>query len=206
MESIVKGMEPSSRPLVVACSPQAGGNSDFAARRMAGALAAVGADPKVVHVRDLEIHPCVGCQVCAESLGFRCAFMRDQAEELFRLILGAPVLFFVSPIYFYHVPALFKGFIDRSQRYFRAREAGDQGLLGLPRRRAHAVLMGGRERGDKLFEGTLLSLRYFLWPFNVDLGESVCLYGVDRPGDLEANGEACGRVETMAARAWRAVP
>ena len=198
MESIVTGREYSPRPLIVACGPQAGGNSDYAARRLAGTLTAAGADPRIAYLRDFEAHPCIGCQGCAKSPGFACPFMRDGAQELFRLILGAPVVFFVSPIYFYHVPALFKGFIDRSQRYYRAKEAGDADLAGLPPRRAHAVLLAGRKRGEKLFEGTLLTLKYFLWPFNMALGEGVCLYGIDGPGDLEADEQACAKLDALA--------
>ena len=206
MKSIVGNVEQSSRPLIVACSPREGGNSDYAAQRMEEALKAVGADPQVVHVRDFAIHPCAGCRVCAESLGAACIYKKeDQAEALFRLILGAPALFFVSPIYFYHVPAQFKGLIDRSQRYYVAKEAGDQGLAALPRRMAHGVLAGGRARGEKLFDGALLTLRYFLWPFNVTLGENLCLYGIDGPGDLRVDDEARGKVEALAVRAWKAV-
>ena len=205
MESIVSDLEKSTRPLILACSPRRGGNSDQAALLMAEGLSSAGADPQVVHLRDHHVLPCTGCQSCGPQSGFKCVLMhRDQAEHLFRLVLGAPLLFFAAPIYFYHVPALFKGFIDRAQRYFVAKNAGDPVLATLPPRKAHVFLAGGRTRGERLFEGTLLSLRYFLWPFNAVLGEDLCLHGIDGPDDLRGDEEARGRVEDFAARAWKA--
>jgi multimeric flavodoxin WrbA len=205
MESIVRDLERLTRPLVLACSPRKGGNTDQAAWLLAKGLASAGADPLVVHLRDQHVLPCTGCQSCGPESGFKCVLMhRDQAESLFRLVLGAPMLFFASPIYFYHVPALFKGFIDRAQRYFVARNAGDPVLTAQPLRTAHAFLVGGRSRGERLFEGTLLSLRYFLWPFNATLGEDLCLYGIDEPDDLRRNETASARVEDFAFRAWKA--
>lgn len=206
MESIVGELEKEDRPLILACSPRKGGNTDHAAGLLARGLTSAGAAPRVVHLREREIIPCRGCQGCGLHPEFACVLMhRDQAEELFRLILTAPLLFFASPIYFYHVPAAFKGFIDRAQRYYVARNAGDSGLASLPRRTAHMLLVGGRSRGEKLFEGTLLTMRYFLWPFNVELGEDLCLHGIDAPGDLRANDHAQARVTDFAFRAWRAL-
>jgi len=204
MGSIIAGIEPSSRPLIVACSPRERGNCDHGAQLLADALTFAGANPRVVHLRDLDIRLCNGCQACGKGPEFACVHRGDEAQSLFGLMIGAPALFFVSPVYFYHVPALFKAFIDRSQRYYMAKVSGDVGLAGLPRRVAHVVLLGGRERGDRLFEGAFITLKYFLWSFNVDLGESCCLYGVDGPGDLAADEGAAGRVAALAGLAWKA--
>jgi len=126
----------------------------------------------------------------------------DQAETVFGWMLAAPLLLFSSPIYFYHLPAGFKGLIDRAQRFYAARIAEDPVLTALSRRSAHVCLVAGRPRGEKLFEGSLLTLRYFLWPFNVALAEPLCLPGLDAPGDLRAAPEAEARVAAYAAQAW----
>ena len=203
MESIVMDLRQEESPLVLACSPRAGGNSDLAAGLMAAGLESAGAGPRLVHLRNMNILACLGCQVCAARSGHRCVLMeRDQAEELFRLILASPMLFFASPIYFYHLPAAFKGFIDRAQRYYQARTAGDPVLASWPKRRAHTCLVAGRPRGEKLFEGSLLTMRYFLWPFNALLAEPLCLTGLDGPDDLRDNEKIQARVEEYAFTAW----
>lgn len=195
------GQDPS--PLILACSPRKGGNSDAAALALAGGLERAGAEPRLVHLRERTVLPCLGCQACGKSRGHACALMgRDDAEELFSLIIRAPMLFITAPIYFYHLPAAFKGFIDRAQRYYEARNAGDPGIEALPERSAHVCLISGRPRGERLFEGSLLSLRYFLWPFRVRLVEPLCLPGFDGPADLARDGEAMGRAARYAADAW----
>jgi multimeric flavodoxin WrbA len=190
-------------PLVLACSPRKGGNSDLGAQIIAQTLQSAGAQARLVHLRDQPVLPCRGCQGCGPKSGFACPLMgRDQAEELFGLILAAPVLFFAAPIYFYHVPALFKALIDRAQRYYEAKNAGDPVLTAMPRRNAHVFLVGGRSRGERLFEGTLLSMRYFLWPFGAVLAGDLCLHGIDAPGDLAADEAAKERVAAFALEAW----
>lgn len=203
MESIVRNISEEHRPLVLACSPRKGGNSDLGAELIARGLESAGAGARIVHLRERSVLPCKGCQGCGPKSGFACPLMkRDQAEELFGLILASPMLFFASPIYFYHVPALFKALIDRAQRYYEARNAGDPVLAAMPKRNAHVFLVGGRSRGERLFEGTLLTMRYFLWPFGAILAGDLCLHGIDAPGDLGADEAAQARVTVFARDAW----
>jgi len=187
----------------MACSPRQGGNSDLAAALMARGIVSAGTAARVVHLRDHAVEPCRGCQACGSAPGFACPLMGgDHAEDLFRLMLAAPMLFFASPIYFYHVPALFKGFIDRAQRYYEARAGGDPGVAALPGKKAYVLLLGGRTKGERLFEGTLLTMRYFLWPFRAELAGELCLYGLDAPGDLDASAAQQARVVEFARAAW----
>jgi putative NADPH-quinone reductase len=204
MESIVQNLREEHAPLVLACSPRKGGNSDFAADLIVRGLKSAGAEPRLFHLRDLDLLPCLGCQTCGKSAGNRCVLMdKDQSEMLFQLILASPMLFLASPIYFYHLPASFKGFIDRAQRYYEAKIAGDPGLETLKPRQAHVCLVAGRPKGERLFEGSLLTLRYFLWPFNVTLAEPLCLPGVDRSGDLDSDSTVKDRVVRYAFEAWQ---
>lgn len=204
MESIIKNLRAEHAPLILACSPRKGGNSDLAAELMARGLESAGAEPRLVHLRDLDLLPCRGCQTCGRSAGHRCVLMEeDQSEMLFQQIVASPMLFFASPIYFYHLPAVFKGFIDRAQRYYEARLAGDPGLDALKPRQAHVCLVAGRPRGERLFEGSLLTLRYFLWPFNAALAEPLCLPGVDRAGDLGNDASVKDLVVRYASAAWQ---
>jgi len=193
---------PTPRPLVLACGPRAGGNSDQAAELLALGLEQAGTPPRLLHLREADPAPCQGCQACSRAPGFACPLMdKDGAEHVFGLIKAAPLIFFVSPIYFYHLPGQFKGFIDRAQRHYEAWAAGDPAMTALPQRRAHACLVAGRPRGERLFEGALLTLTYFLRPFNVRLGEPLTLLGLDGPGDLRADEPARQRVLDFSRRA-----
>ncbi|MEG6551969.1 flavodoxin family protein [Desulfocurvibacter africanus] len=193
-------------PVLFRCSPRQGGNSDMAARMFLAGLRQAGGDAREVRLADYAIEPCLGCGACRRSPGRRCVLAdRDQAEELFGLLLAAPFVLFASPIYFYHLPAHFKAFIDRSQSYYEKGMALDPSITGLPRRTAHVILVAGRPTGERLFEGSLLTLKYFLVNFKYALSEPLTLRGKDGPDDLAADEAACALLRESGAAAWRSL-
>jgi multimeric flavodoxin WrbA len=127
----------------------------------------------------------------------------DAAGELFAALDAAPVAVFASPIYFYHVPAIFKAFIDRAQRRYEVRLADGPGQAA--DRLAYPLLVAGRPRGERLFEGALLTLKYFLWPFGYLPGPPTLLRGLDAPGDLAGDGPALAALEAAGEAAGEAV-
>lgn len=196
------------RPLVVAASPRAGGNTDRAADLLAQAAAeaAQGSEPlpEVVRLRDYGVLPCLGCGACAAHPRGQCVRAgEDRAEELFARLMDAPWLAVCSPIYFYHLPAQCKAWVDRSQRHYLLRGRGDEAMLALPGRPAHVCLVAGRPRGERLFEGALLTLRYFLAVYNFSLDGVATLRGLDGPDALDADGQARRAVEDLGRAAGR---
>lgn len=189
-------MTPAGPAVVFLCGPRAGGNSDTAGLTFAEGLSrAGGGEARIIRLREHGLAPCRGCGTCAAP-GNRCPLDRedDAAETLFAAMKSARILAFASPIYFYHVPALLKAFIDRSQRHYEARLAGDPASPVPPAKFARILLVAGRTKGERLFDGTLLTLKYFLWPFHVRLAEPCLLRGLDAPGDLAADAMATSRV------------
>lgn len=197
-------MSPHPPATVFLCGPRAGGNSDTAGLAFARGLEERGGTVRVLALRDFAVAPCRGCGACLAP-GHRCVLARegDAAESLFAHIRESPVVAFAAPIYFYHLPALFKGFIDRAQRHWAVRyaagddEEGMSAAATLPPVRV--LLVSGRPRGEQLFAGALLSLKYFLWPFYRTLAAPCLFRGYDAPGDLAGAPEAlaqatnCGR-------------
>ena len=139
---------------------------------------------------DYPASPCTACLLCEQGAERCPAGTRDKSDILFQELLAAPLLCFASPIYFYHLPGIFKLLIDRGQFYYSLARTGDPRPISLPRRKAYTILVAGRARGERLFEGSLLTLRYFLEPFRILLAEPLLLRGLDSPGDLAGNGEA----------------
>lgn len=176
---------------VLAGSPRAGGNSDAAADLFARGAEEAGAAVRRAALRDFRVFPCTGCGACAIPPHACVLAQDDSAEELFALCLGAAALCLAAPVYFYHLPALLKAWIDRGQSLYQRREAGDPALAGLPRRPAHVCLVAGRPRGEQLFSGSLLTLKYFFAPMGLDLAAPLTFRGVDEPGDLLADAAAC---------------
>lgn len=185
-------------PVVFTGSPRRGGNSDAAAGVIVRELEGMGRSPRLIHLRDTPLRPCLGCYGCRKDAAGRCVQPDGaKASRIYDLLMTAPDLYFTAPIYFYHLPGLFKDIIDRSQPYYLRREAREPDMLGLPVRTARVVLVAGRPRGKRLFEGAELTLRYFLHTFNVGLERSLHLRGIDRPGDLKNDVEACRAIRRM---------
>ncbi|MEA4858042.1 MAG: flavodoxin family protein [Solidesulfovibrio sp.] len=185
---------------VFLCGPRAGGNSDTAGLAFAEGLAGAGIAVRLIRLREEAVAPCRGCGACAGP-GHRCPLDRDgdAAEALFDVIETASIAVFAAPIYFYHLPALCKAFIDRAQRRYAL--AGDAVPAGPGP--AHALLVAGRPRGERLFEGALLTLKYFLRPLGRALGSSWLGRGLDAPGDLAGDAAALAGIAALAGEAAR---
>lgn len=191
------------RPVVFLCGPRAGGNSDTAGLAFAEGLERGGADPLVVRLRERDVVPCRGCGACAKGPAHACPLAGDAAEELFTLLAAAPLVAFASPIYFYHLPAGFKAWIDRAQRHYELRLEREAAGETFPERPAVALLVAGRRQGQELFTGALRTLRYFLWPFGLRLAEPCLLRGRDAPGDLAGDAPAVADIVALGEEAWR---
>ncbi|EPR41761.1 NADPH-dependent FMN reductase [Desulfovibrio sp. X2] len=190
--------------VIYAMSPRRGGNSDAAARAFAEGVREAGGEARFLALREFDLMPCRGCYGCRPDLGGRCVLPdASTTQALFAPLLEAPLVAFASPIFFYHLPAMAKAFVDRSQPWYLRAEAGDPALSVLPRRLAHPILVSGRPRGEKLFEGTLLTLKYFAMPFNLRLADPVELRGYDAPRDLEEDAAALADIRAAGAEAWR---
>lgn len=108
----------------------------------------------------------------------------DDSLPLYEAMITAPALFVVAPIYFYHLPAHFKALIDRLQTFWRMSEAGFPPLAALPPRPCYPVLIAGRRQGERLFEGSLLTLKQALKALGFTLEEPLLLRGLDGPEDF----------------------
>lgn len=187
------------------CSPRAGGNSDQSARLFIDGVESAGGSAKLILLRHYDVHHCVSCQRCEHDRSRSCFLeSRDQSSDLFRHLLRASVLFFASPVYFYHVPSHFKAFIDRCQCFWMRHQDGDEEMRGLPPRPAFLSMTGARPRGEKLFEGSVLTLKCFLAPFNITLQPPQLMYGKDGPQDLSKDADACEALMEMGRQAQAA--
>ncbi|MDR2050381.1 MAG: NAD(P)H-dependent oxidoreductase [Deltaproteobacteria bacterium] len=136
---------------------------------------------RMILLRDCRILPCIACGACERS-GAPCPQADgEDGTALFRYFLEAPILALAAPIYFYHLPSTLKALLDRCQFYYRARERGE---LRTAPRKAFIMLLAARERGERLFQGSLLTLKLALAPFNFNLAAPLLLRGLNGPRDL----------------------
>ncbi|MDR2696076.1 MAG: flavodoxin family protein [Deltaproteobacteria bacterium] len=196
----------SSAPIrVFACSPRSNGNTDVMAHNFAQGVYAAGGSAEVTSLRDHAVLPCTACRHCAEEADAGCRLAgRDNAETLFRQLEEAPLVCLVSPIFFYHLPAQLKCLIDRAQRYWVRRRRQVGSALGRPVPPGRPGLVGlvaARTRGEKLFDGSMLTLKYFFDLFDIRLVDGCQLMGYDQPDALARDGAACMRLHELGVKA-----
>lgn len=180
------------------CSPRSGGVSDSLASCFVQGAAQHGFILQSLALRDHRLAPCTACGVCDTS-PYTCALDRadDDAADIFDRLMQAPMLFVAAPIHFYALPAYCKILIDRAQRFWMARE---RQRLSCTLRPAIALLVAGRPRGLRLFDGALLTLDCFCRILGFQLQEYRCFRALDNTTALAARPQVIEAV-----RSWGAV-
>lgn len=180
---------------ILGCSARKNGNTDYAAKLFAQGYAAAGGKTETRFIRDYTIRHCIACDVCAKPGNTKCVQEdKDDSSTLYSLMMDSPALFITSPIYFYHLPSIFKTFIDRCQCFWFRHHNQAPYVLSLPPRKAYVNLIAARPVGDQLFHGSLLTLKYFLAPFNISLAEPLLILGKDGPSELADDPKTIERV------------
>ncbi len=159
-------------------SPRKGGNSDLLLDAFLSGAGEGGAIRETIPVCDLKISPCTECLEC-ETSG-ECVIADDMAG-IYPKLLGADRIVIASPIFFYGLPAGLKALIDRSQALWYRRK--DRGEEGEPARPGFALLVGAT-RGKKLFDGALLTIRYFFQAIPARLAGSLVYREIEEKGEI----------------------
>lgn len=183
---------------ILSTSPHAGGSSDTVLSLVQRYIPSA----ESLQLRDYTVHPCTGCGACHKNPAF-CSLdgqSADQARELLDMLHRAEALCIIAPVYFYGLPAYFKGLVDRCQPYYEQIMQEDKKDRHL--KPAYAIFPAGRSRGDKLFEGSRLSLRPFLWCLGFSFEGYIGLKGLDAseslldcPSHLQSIAEFCKKIE-----------
>lgn len=166
---------------IFSCSPRTNGNSAFCAELIREQIP----EAELFFPCRKSLAPCIACGFCDNGQG-NCALTlqkEDTAAALYNSLFQLDKAIFIVPMYFYHVPANFKAFLDRAQAWYAVPDEQK------PAKHLHIdlILIGAREKGDKLFEGAKLSIKYAMHCIGANIGTCLCLYGLDKPDDLAKN-------------------
>ncbi len=97
--------------LAIGASPRKGGNSDLLIKHFLAGVKNIGLETEEIQLRDCQISPCVGCELCRQTGG--CSRFNDDMADIYKKIIESRGLFAVSPVHNYNLTAWMKGFIDR---------------------------------------------------------------------------------------------
>jgi multimeric flavodoxin WrbA len=168
-------------------SPRRNGNTAILLREAVRGAREEGVDIEEVVLRDQVISPCMEIYGCIED--GRCA-IEDDFQRVRDLILRSDGLMLASPVFFYSVSAHTKAFMDRFQslwvkKYWIDRVPFGKGLI----KRKGLFLSVGATKGAKLFDGILLTIKYFFDVLDMELSKSLLFRGLDFEGDTQRHPE-----------------
>jgi multimeric flavodoxin WrbA len=143
-----------------------------------------GAQVEEVVLRDLKMSPCLEIYGCKKD--GRCA-IKDDFQDLYDKLVSCEGLILASPIFFYSVSAHTKIMMDRCQSLWVKKYWINERPFGEldPAKKALFICLGAT-KGKKLFDGALLTMKYFLDTLDMGLWKSLLYRGLDHEGEVEA--------------------
>jgi multimeric flavodoxin WrbA len=163
-------------------SPRRKGNTATLLRRAVEGARDGGAEVEEIVLRDLRMSPCLEIYGCKNAGECR---LKDDFQAARDQILASQGLMLASPVFFYTVSAHTKILMDRFQslwvkKYWIDQTRQDQPTL--PRKGLFIAV--GATRGKKLFDGILLSIKYFFDVIDMTLWQALLYRGIDFEGDV----------------------
>ena len=171
-------------PKIVALygSPRRKGNTAALLKKAVEGARDSGAEVEEIVLRDLKMSPCLeiyGCMADGE-----CA-IKDDFQMLRDKMLDSRGLMLASPVFFYAVSSHTKILMDRFQSLWVKKNWVKKTPERHPGvKRKGLFISVGATRGKKLFDGMLLSVRYFFDVLDTELWKSLSYRQLDFQDDV----------------------
>ncbi len=168
--------------LAIYGSPRREGNTSLLLQQAVAGARQAGAEVEEVVLRDLRMSPCLELYGCKKD--GRC-IIRDDFQRVYDQLLACQALMLASPIFFYTVSAHTKILMDRCQSLWVKKYWIDQVPFGQGEiKRKGLFISAGATGGKRLFDGTLLSIRYFFDVLDMELWHALLYRRLDFEGDV----------------------
>jgi multimeric flavodoxin WrbA len=169
-------------------SPRRGGNTEILLEEVLQGAEKEGAEIEHLYLSDLDITPCTECHGCDETGS--CVIL-DDMQKIYPKLLEADVIILASPIFFYGVTAWAKILIDRTQALWAKKYLVNDPSMGRKgKRRKGFFISVGATKGQKVFEGAILTVKYFFDVLNAEYTGELLYRGVDGKGEILKHPEA----------------
>jgi len=163
-------------------SPRRKGNTATLLKRTIEGARDSGAEVEEIVLRDLKISPCLEIYGCMQA--GECA-IKDDFQIVRDKILASQGLILASPVFFYAVSSHTKILMDRFQslwvkKYWVDKTPKDQKII----KRKGLFISVGATKGKKLFDGMLLSVKYFFDVLDMELWKTLLYRQLDFQEDV----------------------
>jgi len=171
-------------PLITAVygSPRYKGNTAALLKKAVQGARDADARVQEVFLRDLKISPCLEIYGCKKT--GRCV-IQDDFQNLLDRLLASQGLMLASPVFFYTVSAHTKLLMDRCQSLWVNKYWIKKVPFGqwTPVRKG-LFISAGATGGKRLFDGMLLSIKYFFDTLDMELWNALLYRRLDFEGDV----------------------
>ena len=168
--------------LAIYGSPRRKGNTSLLLKNAVKGAIEAGAEVEEIILRDLKMSPCLEIYGCKKT--GRCV-IQDDFQHVYDKLLSCQGLMLASPIFFYTVSAHTKILMDRCQSLWVKRYWLEKNTIEKPKvTRKGLFISVGATKGKRLFEGTLLSIRYFFEILDTELWRSLLYRSLDLERDI----------------------
>ena len=168
------------RVLGIMGSPRIKGNTDLLLDEALKGAQSQGAEVEKLVVDKLKISPCREYYGCLRDGN---CVIRDDMDGIYPKLLEADGIIVASPMFFYSLSSQVKALIDRCQalwarKYVLKQSPPDSGRKG-------ALIAVGATKGEKLFDGSILIVKYFFQSIGVGYADELLVRGVDKQGEIK---------------------
>jgi len=168
--------------LAIYGSPRRKGNTALLLKRAVEGAREAGGNVEEIVLRDLKMSPCLEIYACKQT--GRCA-IKDDFQVVYDKLLACQGLMLASPIFFYTVSAHTKILMDRCQSLWVKRYWLEKTPFGKKEfKRKGLFICAGATKGKRLFDGVLLTVRYFFDALDMELWNSMLYRELDFEGDV----------------------
>ena len=187
----------SAKVLGIFGSPRKGGNTELLLEETLKGAEKEGAEVERLHIVHFHITPCTECLRCLEK--GECV-IQDDMQKIYPKLLESDIIILASPIFFYGITAWAKAMVDRSQALWARKYILKDPSLGKEgkRRKGFLISVGGT-KGQKVFDGAILTAKYFFDVLHADYVGELVFRSIDTEGDILKHPDAlrqafeCGR-------------
>jgi multimeric flavodoxin WrbA len=167
---------------VIVGSPRRQGNTARLTRQAVRGVVDAGGEVREYVLRDLKLSPCLELYGCKKN--GQCV-IQDDFQRVCTQLNDCQAYILSSPIFFYTVSAHTKIFMDRFQsqwvkKYWLDKEAGSQS----EKIKKALFISAGASHGRQLFDGVLLTVRYFFDTLDAALWRSLLYRGLEFSDDV----------------------
>ena len=168
------------RVLGIMGSPRMGGNTDLLLDEALKGAQNHGAEVEKIIVDKLKISPCREYYGCLRDGN---CVIRDDMDDIYPKLLDADPVIVASPIFFYGVTSQLKALIDRCQALWARKYVLKQDFPDSDRKGVFIAV--GATRGKKLFDGAILTVKYFFEAIGVKYVDELLVVGIDKRGEIK---------------------